>query len=93
MIESIAHKGLRLLWEKNDGSKLPHEQIDKIRRILSALNTAKTLEPLRMVPGYKLHSLTGDKKGFWAIWVTANYRICFRFEDGNAFGINYIDYH
>jgi proteic killer suppression protein len=41
MIESITHKGLRLLWEKNDPSKLPPEQIEKIRRILSALNTAK----------------------------------------------------
>jgi proteic killer suppression protein len=40
MIESIAHKGLRLLWEKNDPSKLPAEQIEKIRRILSALNAA-----------------------------------------------------
>jgi len=67
MIESIAHKGFRLLWEKNDTSKLPAEQIEKIKRILSALNTAKTLEPLRMMPGYKLHPLTGDLKGFWAI--------------------------
>jgi proteic killer suppression protein len=64
MIESIAHKGLRLFWEKNDSSKLPFEQIEKIRRILSALNTAKSLEPLRMVPGYKLHSLSGELKGF-----------------------------
>jgi len=93
MIESIAHKGLRLLWEKNDPSKLPHEQLEKIRRILSALNTAKTLEVLRMVPGYKLHSLSGDLKGFWSIWVTGNCRIYFRFEEGNALDINYEDYH
>jgi proteic killer suppression protein len=93
MIESISHKGLRLFWEKNDASKLPPEQVDKIRRILSALNTAKTLEPLRMIPGYKLHSLSGDLKGFWSVWVTGNYRIYFRFEDGNAFDINYADYH
>jgi len=93
MIESIAHKGLRLFWEKNDSSKLPPEQVEKIKRILSAVNTAKTLEPLRMVPGYKLHPLTGELKGFWAIWVTGNYRICFKFEDGNAYEINYLDYH
>jgi toxin HigB-1 len=93
MIESIAHKGLRLLWEKNDSSKLPPEQIEKIKRILSAIDAAKTLEPLRMVPGYKLHALTGDLKGFWAIWVTGNYRICFKFEDSNAYEINYLDYH
>ena len=93
MIESIAHKGLRLLWEKNDPSKLPPEQIDKIRRILSTLNTAKTLDQLRMIPGYKLHSLSGDLKGYWSVWVTGNYRIYFRFEDGNAFDVNYTDYH
>ena len=93
MIESISHKGLRLLWEKNDPSKLPPEQVEKIRRILSALHTAKTLEPLKMIPGYKLHTLSGDLKGFWAVWITGNYRIYFRFEDGNAFDINYADYH
>jgi proteic killer suppression protein len=93
MIESVTHKGLRLLWEKNDSSKLPPEQIDKIRRILSALNTAKSLEPLRMIPGYKLHSLSGNMKGYWAVWVKGYYRICFKFEDGNACEINYLDYH
>jgi len=46
-----------------------------------------------MVPGYKLHSLSGELKGFWSVWVTDNYRIYFRFEDGNAFDINYSDYH
>lgn len=81
------------MWEKNDASKLPPEQIEKIRRILSALNTAKTLEPLKMVPGYRLHPLSGGLKGFWSVWVTGNYRIYFRFEDGNAFDINYSDYH
>ena len=93
MIDSIAHKGLRLLWEKNDPSRLPPEQIEKIRRILSALNTAKTLEPIRMIPGYKLHPLSGDLKGFWAVSVTGNYRICFRFEEGSIFDIDYLDYH
>ncbi len=93
MIESIAHKGLRLLWGKNDPSKLPSEQIEKIKRILSALNTMKTLESLRVIPGYKLHQLSGDLKGYWSIWVTGNYRIYFRFEEGSAFDINYADYH
>jgi proteic killer suppression protein len=93
MIESITHKGLRLLWEKNNPSKLPAEHVDKIKRILSALNPAKTLDPIRAIPGYKLHSLSGELKGFWSVWVTGNYRIIFRFEEGNACDINYIDYH
>ncbi len=93
MIVSIAHKGLKLLWEKDDPSKLPSEHVDKIRRILEALDTAKTLSPLRGIPGYKLHLLTGDLKGFWSVTVTGNYRIIFRFEDENAYLVNYIDYH
>ena len=93
MIENITHKGLKLLWEKNNSSKLPAEQLDKIKRILSVLNTAKTLDPLRVLPGYRLHQLSGDMKGFWAIWVTGNYRIIFRFENGNVSDVNYIDYH
>jgi proteic killer suppression protein len=64
MIGSITHKGLRLLWEKDDPSKLPPQQVGKICRILEALDTAKTLDPLRAIPGYKLHSLSRSLKGF-----------------------------
>lgn len=93
MIESILHKGLRLLWEKDDPSKLPAIQIDKIRRILMALDTIKTLEPLRQIPGYKLHALTGNLKEFWSVTVTGNYRIIFRFIKENVYDVDYIDYH
>lgn len=93
MIQSISHKGLRLLWEKDDPSKLPAEQVNKISRILEALETAKTLDPLKAIPGYKLHSLTGDLKGHWSIAVTGNYRITFRFESENAYDVDYVDYH
>jgi len=50
MIESIVHKGLKLLWEKDNPSKLPAEQLSKIRRILSALDAAKSLDPIRAFP-------------------------------------------
>ena len=93
MIETITHKGLKLLWEKNNPSKLPADQLEKIKRILSILNTAKTLDPIRSIPGYRLHQLSGDLKGFWAIWTTGNYRVIFRFENGDVYDINYIDYH
>lgn len=93
MIESITHKGLRLLWEKDDPSKLPSIQLEKIRRILNVLDTIKTLEPVRQIPGYKLHSLTGNLEGFWSISITGNYRIIFRFENENVHDVNYIDYH
>ncbi|MBU2491113.1 MAG: type II toxin-antitoxin system RelE/ParE family toxin [Bacteroidetes bacterium] len=93
MIESIIHKGLRLLWEKDDSSKLPSIQLEKIRRILTVLDTIKTLEPVRQIPGYKLHSLSGDLKGYWSISITGNYRIIFRIENEIVYDVNYIDYH
>jgi len=93
MIVSISHKGLRLLWERDDPSKLPVAHVGKIRRILTVLDTIKTLEPIRKIPGYRLHHLSGDFKGFWSITITGNYRIIFRFKDENVYDIDYIDYH
>jgi toxin HigB-1 len=93
MVKTFNHKGLKLLWEKGDVSKLPPEQADKLRRILSALNAAKTLEPIRAIPGYKLHLLSGKLEGIWSVWVTGNYRVLFRFENGNVYNLDYVDYH
>lgn len=93
MIKTFNHKGLRLLWEKGETSKLPPEQVEKLRRILSVLNAAKNLEPVRAIPGYRLHSLSGRFEGFWSVWVTGNYRVLFRFENGDVFNVDYVDYH
>jgi len=93
MIESIIHKGLRLLWEKNDPSKLPHEQVSKISRILESLDAVKALSTLKAIPGYKLHALSGRLKDYWSIWVTGNYRIIFRFDGEHVFDVDYVDYH
>jgi proteic killer suppression protein len=68
-------------------------QIEKLRRILSVLNTAKSLDHVRTIPGYRLHPLSGRLEGFWSVWVTGNYRVLFRFENGDAFNVDYVDYH
>jgi proteic killer suppression protein len=91
MIASIKHKGLRLLWVKNDASKLPATQIRKIRNILTLLNGAAKVEDLNF-PGSGLHSLKGDLKGYWSVSVSGNYRIIFRFEKGDAHLVDYTDY-
>jgi proteic killer suppression protein len=92
MIESIRHKGLRLFWEKNDPSKLPPTHVGKIRLILTLLHAAKKIEDMDFA-GSGLHPLKGEYAGFWAVKVSGNYRIIFRFEKENAHNIEYLDYH
>jgi proteic killer suppression protein len=64
----------------------------RIARILFVLDQAESLEEIDM-PGYRLHQLTGNRKGEWSIRVTGNWRIVFRFENGNVFDVNLEDYH
>ena len=92
MIVSISHKGLKLLWIKNDASKLKPDQVRKIRNVLTLLNSATKVEDMNF-PGANLHPLKGDLKGYWSITITGNYRIIFQFERGDAYLLNYVDYH
>lgn len=92
MIVSIRHKGLRLLWEKGDASKLPAGQVKRIMNIMTLLDAAGVITDMDY-PGSGLHSLKGNFSGFYAVTVTGNWRIVFRFEDGDAYLVNYLDYH
>ncbi len=92
MIRSIQHKGLRLLWTKNDPSKLPPAHVVKIRSLLTYLNKATIITDMDL-PGADLHPLKGSLKGFWSLTVTANYRLIFEFRDGDAYLVDYLDYH
>jgi proteic killer suppression protein len=64
----------------------------RIRQILSALDASETIEGMNQ-PVFKLHPLKGTLKGFWAVTVRANWRIVFRFENGKAFDVDFVDYH
>jgi len=92
MIVSIQHRGIKLLWTKNGPSKLPDEQVKKIRNILVLLHAAERIEDLTY-PGAGLHLLKGALKGFWSLTVTGNYRIIFKFETTNVHLVDYLDYH
>jgi len=59
---------------------------------LQALHTATVIEDMDL-PGWKLHSLKGDRAGLWAVSVSENWRIVFEFKDGHAYVVNYEDYH
>lgn len=92
MIKSFRHKGLQKFFESGSlaGIKPGHKQ--KIRMRLTALDTAMCIEDMDL-PGFRLHQLKGEKKGLWAIDVNKNWRIVFKFEDGNAYIVDYEDYH
>jgi len=92
MIRSFQHRGLKRLYERADRSGIRPDLADKAERILTALDAATTPQALD-VPGYRLHPLKGDLKGFWSVTVRANWRIIFRFEGEDAHDVELIDYH
>ncbi|MGA2594810.1 MAG: type II toxin-antitoxin system RelE/ParE family toxin [Bryobacteraceae bacterium] len=71
---------------------MSREHLQKVRDILVRLDAAGALADID-VPGFKLHPLKGELKGFRAITVRANWRVVFRFADGDALDVNYVDYH
>lgn len=92
MIRRFWHRGLKRLYEADDRRGLNPEHVDKIARVLAHLKRAR--RPADMdLPGFRLHPLSGDLTGFWSITIRANWRIIFRFEDGDATDIDYVDYH
>ena len=92
MILGFRHKGLRLLYEQGDRRKVSAEQADKIERILARLDQAGEVADMDL-PGFRLHPLEGDLAGLWAVTVSGNWRIVFRFADGHASDVDLVDYH
>jgi toxin HigB-1 len=92
MIRSIRHKGLKRLYEADAPRGLVAEHVVKLRDILARLDAARSANDMD-VPGFGLHPLKGDRKGFWAVTVRANWRVIFRFADRDAFDVDYVDYH
>jgi toxin HigB-1 len=92
MIISITHKGLRTFYENGLGVKLPSGQLSKIRRIFDMLDAVSSEEDIVRL-GLGVHKLKGEYAGFWALSVTGNYRIVFRFHAGDVYDIDYLDYH
>lgn len=92
MIESIKHRGLRRLYEKNDRTGIRPDWVDKVQKILSALEAANGPEDMAL-PMFRFHRLTGDRRGAYSVTVKANWRVTFRFQEGAAYDVNLEDYH
>jgi toxin HigB-1 len=92
VIRSIRHKGLKRLYEEDDPRGVIVEHAEKLRDILARLDAAGGVSDLDL-PGFRLHPLKGEFKGFWAVTVRANWRVIFRFADREVLDVDYVDYH
>ena len=92
MIKSFKHKGLKKFFTTGSTAGIQAAHATKISDRLAFLHSAVTIEDMN-IPGYRLHQLKGKKKDLWAVDVSGNWRIVFRFEDGDAYVVNYEDYH
>jgi proteic killer suppression protein len=83
-IRSFRHRGLKRLFEQGDRSRIRPKRVAKVRRILSRLNVAPTVADVDALASGSTRS-KASYKSFWAVQVSANWRIIFRFKDGDAF--------
>lgn len=92
MIKSFKSKKLERAYNDDDFSGINPEHRERCRLLLSAIDVANEIKDIDQL-SFKLHELKGDRKGIWAVTVRANWRITFRFEAGNAYILDYEDYH
>ncbi len=92
MVRTFRHRGLKRLYQQGDSRGVGADQLSRGEDVLAHLDTA--LKPSDLdLPGYRLHPLKGDLKGFWSVTITANRRIIFRMEDGDVYDVDLVDYH
>jgi len=92
MIKSFKHKGLQKFFETGSTAGIQAAHKKKLKMRLIALDTATEIRDMDL-PGFRLHPLKGKMEGLWAIHVSGNWRITFKFKDDNVFIVNYKDYH
>lgn len=89
---SFRHKGLRKYYETGSVAGIQSDHKNRLRMILAALDTSLEIKDMD-IPGFRLHQLKGKLKGRWSVSVSGNWRITFEFRDGNAYVLDYEDYH
>ena len=93
MIKSFADRRTEELFRTGKAARVPNTLARRALRKLDALHVATQLADLRVPPGNRLHALRGARVGQHAIAVNDQWRICFRFEKGDAYDVEYCDYH
>ncbi|MDE0240606.1 MAG: type II toxin-antitoxin system RelE/ParE family toxin [bacterium] len=92
MIASFRHRGLKARYNGRPERSEAPAHVEKLRDILAALDLSRGAEDMNL-PGFRLHELKGPLKGHWAVAVSGNWRVTFRFEDGAAVDVDYVDCH
>lgn len=93
MIKTFADRRTRELYATGKAKRFPPEIARRAARKLEYLDLAVRLEDLKVPPGNRLHALSGDRKGQHSISINEQWRICFRFVDGDAYDVEICDYH
>jgi proteic killer suppression protein len=94
-IRNFVHKGLKRLYTEDSAKGVPPDSVDKLRKMFAFLDDMRDPEELRLVSAWKVHTLTGDRKGTWSLSVTRNRRLTFRIDTGEReiCDIDLEDYH
>jgi proteic killer suppression protein len=94
-IRNFAHKGLKRLYTEDSTKGVPPDTVDKVRKILAYLDNMEDSEELRALTAWKVHTLTGERKGTWSLSVTRNRRLTFRIDtaEREICDVNIEDYH
>jgi proteic killer suppression protein len=92
VIKSFRHKGLQKLYDTGGKQGVKPEHTKRLRLIIARLDACQSPQDMDL-PGLNLHPLKGEYKGYWAVSVSGNWRVIFRFEDNRAVDIDYLDYH
>ena len=93
MIRSFQGKETERIWEGQRSRVLPGDIQDRALRKLRQLDASRNLDDLRNPPGNRLEPLKGDRKGQWSIRINDQWRICFRWVEGDAHDLEIADYH
>ena len=92
MIKRFKHKGLKKLYETGSQQGVTPAHTNRLRLILARLDASQSPQDMDL-PGLDLHPLKGEYKGYWAVSVSGNRRVLFRFEEASAIDVDYLDYH
>ena len=92
MIRRFQHRGLKILYDKDDRRGVSAEHVKKTDRVLARLDVVARPEQLKL-PGFGLHRLEGDLAGYWSIAIRDDWRIIFRFDAGNISDVDLVEYH